>query len=103
MCHSQERIGVEMTLWPTGVQEEKKRMKSRLATSIRSSFLYMNLRGRIPVSTLLAAIVMAAAWARTAPDVTSPEAPKGSQTRVAPDKETLGKSPAPGFYCPNPD
>src|SRR5437667_10099831 len=32
-------------------------MKSRLATSIRSSFLHMNLRGRILVSTLLVVIV----------------------------------------------
>jgi hypothetical protein len=32
--HRQERIGVGMTLRPTGLQEEKKRMESRLATAI---------------------------------------------------------------------
>jgi hypothetical protein len=36
-------------------------MKSRLATSIRCSSLYMNLGRRILVSTLLAVIVTAAA------------------------------------------
>ena len=44
-------------------------MKSRLATSIRCSFLHMNLGGRILVSTLLAVIVTAAAGAQSAPAV----------------------------------
>ena len=54
-------------------------MKSRLATSIRSSFLYMNLRGRILVSTLLAVIVTAAAGAQSTPAVSSAEARKAIQ------------------------
>src|SRR4029077_11206222 len=45
-----------------GPQKEKKRMKSRLAT-------YMNLGGRILVSTVLAVIGTAAAGAQTAPAV----------------------------------
>jgi hypothetical protein len=44
-------------------------MKSRLATSIRSSFLHMNLEGRILVPTLLAVIVTAAAGTQSAPAV----------------------------------
>ena len=67
-------------------------MKSRLATSIRSSFLYMNLRGRIPVSTLLAVIVTAAAWAQSAPAVSSAEARKAIQARVAMDKNTIERT-----------
>ena len=55
--HRQERIGVAMTLWPTGRNDEKKRMKSRLATSIRSGFLRMNSGDRILVSMLVAVIV----------------------------------------------
>jgi len=57
-------------------------MKSRLATSIRSSFLCMNLGGRILVSTLLAVIVTAAAWAQSAPAVSPAEARKAIQARV---------------------
>src|SRR5258708_23242526 len=49
-------------------------MKSRLATSIRCSFLHMNLGGRILVSTLLAVIVTAAAGAQSVPAVSSAEA-----------------------------
>jgi hypothetical protein len=41
-------------------------MKSRLATSIRCSFLHMNPGGRILVSTLLAVMVTAAAGAQSA-------------------------------------
>ncbi|HEV2730818.1 MAG TPA: creatininase family protein, partial [Terriglobales bacterium] len=55
--HRQERIGVAMTLWPTGRNEEKKRLKSRSATSICSSFMRMNSGDRILVSTLAAVIV----------------------------------------------
>src|SRR5882724_6377350 len=55
--HRQERIGVAMTLWPTGRNDEKKRMKSRLATSMRSAFLRMNSGDRILVSMLVAVIV----------------------------------------------
>ncbi len=49
-------------------------MKSRLAPSIRCSFLRMNLGGRILVSTLLAVIVTAAAGAQSVPAVSSAEA-----------------------------
>jgi hypothetical protein len=78
-------------------------MKSRLATSIRSSFLYMNLRGRIPVSTLLAVIVTAAAWAQSAPAVSSAEARKAIQARVALDKNTIERMLAPDLYVQTPD
>ncbi len=49
-------------------------MKSRLATSIRCSFLRMNLGGRLLVSTLVAVIVTAAAGAQSVPAVSSAEA-----------------------------
>src|SRR5437588_3156268 len=78
-------------------------MKSRLATSIRSSFLCMNLRGRIPVSTLLAVIVTAAAWAQSAPAVSSAEARKAIQARVAMDKNTIERMLAPDLYVQTPD
>ena len=78
-------------------------MKSRLATSIRSSFPYMNLRGRIPVSTLLAVIVTAAAWAQSAPAVNSAEARKAIQARVAMDKNTIERMLAPDLYVQTPD
>ena len=78
-------------------------MKSRLATSIRSSFLYMNLRGRIPVSTLLAVIVTAAAWAQSAPAVSSAEARKAIQARAAMDKNTIERMLAPDLYVQTPD
>ena len=77
-------------------------MKSRLATSIRSSFLCMNLRGRIPVSTLLAVIVTAAAWAQSAPAVSSAEARKAIQARVALDKKTIERMLAPDLYVQTP-
>src|SRR5205807_3369100 len=86
-----------------GLQEETKRMKSRLATSIRSSFLCMNLRGRIPVSTLLVVIVTAAAWAQSAPAVSSAEARKAIQARVALDKNTIERMLAPDLYVQTPD
>ena len=78
-------------------------MKSRLATSIRSSFLYMNLRGRIPVSTLLAVIVTAAAWAQSAPAVSPAEARKAIQAHVALDKNTIERMLAPDLYVQTPD
>ena len=86
-------------------------MKSRLATSIRSSFLCMNLSGRIPVSTLLAVIVTAAAWAQSAPAVSSAEARKAIQAgyvewdkaRVAMDKNTIERMLAPDLYVQTPD
>ncbi len=76
-------------------------MKSRLATSIRSSFLYMNLRGRILVSTLLAVIVTVAAGAQSAPAVSSAEARKAIQARVALD--TIERMLAPDLYVQTPD
>jgi hypothetical protein len=104
--HRQERIGVGMTLWPTGLQEEKKRMKSRLATSIRCNFLYMNLGGRLLVSTLLAVILTVAAGAQSAPAVNSTEARKAieagyiewAKARVALDMNTIERMLAPDFY-----
>ena len=75
-------------------------MKSRLATSIRHRFVYMNLWGRILVSALLAIIVTAAAGAQSAPVVSSAEARKAieagyakwAKAVVAPmDKKTVEK------------
>src|SRR6202790_2274310 len=78
-------------------------MKSRLATSIRCSFLYMNLGGRILVSTLLAVIVTAAAWAQSAPAVSPAEARKAIQARLAMDKNTIERMLAPDLYVQTPD
>jgi hypothetical protein len=58
----------------------------------------MNLRGRIAVSTLLAVIVTATAWAQSAPAVSSAEARKAIQARVAMDKNTIVRMLAPDLY-----
>jgi len=63
----------------------------------------MNLRGRIPVSTLLAVIVTAAAWAQSAPAVSSAEARKTIQAHVALDKNTIERMLAPDLYVQTPD
>jgi hypothetical protein len=82
-------------------------MKSRLATSIRCSFLHMNLGGRILVSTLLTVIVTAAAGAQTAPAMSSTEARKAieaayvvfGKAAVGPmDKNTMERMLAPDLY-----
>jgi len=86
-------------------------MKSRLATSIRCSFLRMNLGGRILVSTLVAVIVTAAAGAQSAPAVSSAEARKAieagyiewAKARVALDMNTIERMLAPDFYFQLPD
>ena len=86
-------------------------MKSRLATSIRSSFLYMNLRGRILVSTLLAVIVTVAAGAQSAPAVSPAEARKAieagytewAKARLAMDKNTIERMLAPDLYVQTTD
>ena len=86
-------------------------MKSRLATSIRCSFLYMNLGGRILVSTLLAVIVTAAAGTQSAPAVSSAEARQAIQAgyaewakaRAALDMNTIERMLAPDFYVQTPD
>jgi hypothetical protein len=78
-------------------------MKSRLAASILCSFLYVNLGGRILVSTLLAVIVTAAAWAQSVPAVSSAEARKAIQARVAMDKNTIERMLAPDLYVQTPD
>jgi hypothetical protein len=86
-------------------------MKSRLATSIRCSSLYMNLGMRILVSTLLAVIVTAAAGAQSAPAVSSAEARKAieagyiewAKARVALDMNTIERMLAPDFYFQLPD
>jgi ketosteroid isomerase-like protein len=92
-------------------QEEKQRMKSRLANSIRRSFLYMNLGRRILASTLLAVIVTAAAGAQNAPAVSPAEARTAIQAgyatwakaRVALDMSTIERMLAPDFYFQLPD
>ena len=79
-------------------------MKSRLAT-------YMNLGGRILVSTVLAVIVTTTAGAQSAPAVSSTEARKAIQAgyvewdkaRVAMDKNTIERLLAPDLYVQTPD
>jgi hypothetical protein len=71
-------------------------MKSRLAT-------YMNLGGRILVSTLLAVIVTAAAGTQNAPAVSSAEARQAIQARVALDENTIERMLAPDLYVQTPD
>ncbi len=82
-------------------------MKSRLATSIRCSFLRMNLGGRILVFTLVVVIVTAAAGAQSAPAISSAEARKAieaayvvfGKAAVAPmDKNTVERMLAPDLY-----
>ena len=85
-------------------------MKSRLATSIRCSFLRMNLGDRILVSTLVAVIVTAAAGAQSVPAVSSAEARKAieagyiewAKARVALDMNTIERMLAPDFYFQRP-
>src|SRR4029077_10107836 len=102
-CAIAKNVSARDTLWPTGPTRGKKGMKSRLATSIRSSFLNMNLRARILVSTLLAVIVTVAAGAQSAPAVSSAEARKANQARVALDKNTIERMLAPDLYVQTPD
>ena len=79
-------------------------MKLRLAT-------YMNLGGRILVSTVLAVIVTATVGAQSAPAVSSTEARKAIQAgyaewdkaRVAMDKNTIERLLAPDLYVQTPD
>ena len=79
-------------------------MKSRLAT-------YMNLGGRILVSTLLAVIVTTTAAEQSAPAVSSDEARKAIQAgygeyakaRLVVDMNTIERILAPDFYFQNPD
>ena len=63
----------------------------------------MNLAGRILVFTLLAVIVTAAAGAQSAPAVSSAEARKAIQARVALDKNTIERMLAPDLYVQTPD
>jgi hypothetical protein len=85
--------------------------KEGAPTSIRCSFLHMNLGGRILVSTLLAVIVTAAAGAQSAPAVSSAEARKAIQAgyvewekaRVAMDKNTIERMLAPDLYVQTPE
>ena len=86
-------------------------MKSRLADSIRRSFLYMNVWGGILASTLLAVIVTAAAGAQSAPAVSPAEARTAIQAgyaewvkaRMALDMNTIERMLAPDFYFQLPD
>jgi hypothetical protein len=71
-------------------------MKSRLAT-------YMNLGRRILVFTLLAVIVTAAAGMQSAPAISSAEARKAIQARVALDKSTIERMLAPDVCVQTPD
>jgi len=72
-----------------GATEEKKRIKSRLAPSIRHSFLYMNPGVWVAHSGLpryLAVSTAAACAAKFAPAVSPSEARKAIQERVAMDR-----------------
>lgn len=71
-------------------------MKSRLATC-------MNLARRILVSTLPAVIVTAAAGTQSAPAISSAEARKAIQARVALDKNTIERMLAPDVCVQTPD
>ena len=71
-------------------------MKSRLAT-------YMNLGRRILVFTLLAVIVTVAAGMQSAPAISSAEARKAIQARVALDKSTIERMLAPDVCVQTPD
>ena len=78
-------------------------MKSRLATSILCRFLRMNLAGRILVSTLLAVIVTPAAGTQSAPSISSAEARKAIQARMALDKNTIESMLSPDLCVQTPD
>ena len=93
--YRQERIGVGMTLWPTG------RTRGEEANEIEIGNL--NLGGRILVCTLLAVIVTAAAGTQSAPAVSPAEARKAIQARVALDKNTIERMLAPDLYVQTPD
>ena len=78
-------------------------MKSRLATSILRRSLRMNLGWGILVSTLLAVIVTAAAGTQSAPAVSSAEARRAIEARVALDKNTIERMLAPDLCVQTPD
>jgi hypothetical protein len=92
----QERIGVGMTLWPTGPTRGEEANEIEIGN-------YMNLGGRILVCTLLAVIVKAAAGTQSAPAVSPAEARKAIQARVALDKNTIDRMLAPDLYVQTPD
>jgi hypothetical protein len=95
--YRQERNGVGMTLWPTGLTRGEE------ANEIGN--LYES-GGRMLISTLLAVIVTVAAGVQTAPAVSSAEARKAIQVgyaewaraRVALDMNTIERMLAPDFY-----
>jgi hypothetical protein len=97
--HRQERIGVGMTLWPTGPARGEE------ANEIEIGDLHESGGGRILVSTLLAVIVTAAAGAQNAPAVGPAEARQAIQAgyaewakaRVALDMNTIERMLAPDF------
>jgi len=94
--HRQERIGLGMTLWPTG------RTRGEEANEIEIGKLHES-GGRILVCTLLAVIVTAAAGTQSAPAVRPAEARKAIQARVALDKNTIERMLAPDLYVQTPD
>src|SRR5580698_10821999 len=102
--HRQERIGVGMTLWPTGPTRGEEANEIEIGNLHESG-------GRILVSTLLAVIVTATAGAQSAPAVSSTEARKAievgyaewAKARVALDMNTIERMLAPDFYVQTPD
>ena len=109
--HRQERIGVGMTLWPTGPTrgEEANEIEIGNFNTLQPSTHESG--RRILVSTLLAVIVTATAGAQSGPAVSSAEAPKAIQAgyvdwdkaRVAMDKNTIERMLAPDLYLQTPD
>jgi hypothetical protein len=102
--HRQERIGVGMTLWPTGPTRGEEANEIEIGNLHESG-------GRILVSTLLAVIVTATAGAQSAPAVSSTEARKAievgyaewAKARAVLDMNTIERILAPDFYFQNPD
>ena len=86
-------------------------MKSRLADSIRCSFLHVDLGRRVLAAALLVVMVTAAAGAQSAPAISPAEArtaiqagyAEWSKARVALDMNTIERMLAPDFYFQLPD
>ena len=109
--HHQERVGVEMTLWPTGPTRGEEANEIEMGNFNALQLSMHESGGRILVSTLLAVIITAAAGARSVPAVSSAEARKAieagytewAKARVALDMNTIESMLAPDFYFQLPD
>src|ERR1700726_1883021 len=109
--HRQERIGLVTTLCPTGPTRGAEANEIEIGNFNTLQLSVHESWGRILVSTLLAAIVTAAAGAQSAPAVSSTEALKTieagyiewAKARVALDMNTIERMLAPDFYFQTPD